>query len=115
MLGALRESLGLLEVAPGGISYPLLAATYRAPLGESDFSIHLSGPTGEGKSECSSLFQQHYGAELDSRRLLSWESTENAIEGQAFTLKDQLLILDDFAPTGTSYDLQRWHKKRIGS
>ena len=32
-------------------------------------------------------------------------------KGQAFTLKDQLLILDDFAPTGTSYDIQRWHKK----
>lgn len=108
---AVRASLALLEVAPGGISYPLLAAAYRAPLGESDFSIHLSGPTGEGKSELAALFQQHYGAELDARRLLSWESTENAIEGQAFTLKDQLLILDDFAPTGTSYDIQRWHKK----
>jgi hypothetical protein len=109
--GAVRESLGLLEVAPGGISYPLLAAAYRAPLGESDFSIHLSGPTGEGKSEFAALFQQHYGAELDARSLLSWESTENAIEAQAFTLKDQLLVLDDFAPTGTSYDIQRWHKK----
>jgi hypothetical protein len=109
--GAVRESLGLLEVAPGGISYPLLAAAYRAPLGESDFSIHVSGATGEGKSEFAALFQQHYGAELDARSLLSWESTENAIEGQAFTLKDQLLILDDFAPTGTSYDIQRWHKK----
>nr|MBA3970223.1 DUF927 domain-containing protein [Gemmatimonadota bacterium] len=95
MLGAVRASLALLEVAPGGISYPLLAAAYRAPLGESDLSIHLSGPTGEGKSELAALFQQHYGAELDARSLLSWESTENAIEGQAFTLKDQLLILDD--------------------
>ena len=109
--GAVRGSLGLLEVAPGDISYPLLAAAYRAPLGESDFSLHLSGPTGEGKSELAALFQQHYGAQLDARSLLSWESTENAIEGQAFTLKDQLLILDDFAPTGTPYDIQRWHKK----
>jgi hypothetical protein len=108
---AVQASLALLEVAPGGISYPLLAAAYRAPLGESDFTIHVSGPTGEGKSEFSSLLQQHYGAKLDARSLLSWESTENAIEGQAFALKDQLLILDDFAPTGTSYDIQRWHKK----
>ena len=108
---ALRASLELLRIAPGEITYPLLAATYRAPLGESDFSEHLSGPTGEGKSELAALFQQHYGAELDARRLLSWESTENAIEAQAFTLKDQLLVLDDFAPTGTSYDIQRWHKK----
>ncbi len=43
---ALRASLELLRIAPGEITYPLLAATYRAPLGESDFSEHLSGPTG---------------------------------------------------------------------
>ena len=108
---AIQASLALLKVAPGEISYPLLAAAYRPPLGESDFSIHVSGPTGEGKSELAALLQQHYGAELDARSLSSWESTENAIEAQAFTLKDQILILDDFAPTGTSYDIQRWHKK----
>jgi len=111
LLEAVWASLELLKVAPVGISYPLFAAAYRAPLGESDVSIHLSGPTGEGKSELAALFQQHFGAELDARSLLSWESTENAIEGQAFTLKDQLLVLDDFAPTGTSHDIQRWHKK----
>jgi hypothetical protein len=111
VLAAVRASLGVLDVVPLQITVPLLSAAYRAPLGESDFSIHVSGPTGEGKSELAALVQQHYGAELDARRLLSWESTENAIEGQAFTLKDQLLILDDFAPTGTSYDIQRWHKK----
>ena len=108
---AVRASLALLKVAEDALSYTVLAATYRAPLGESDFSAHLSGPTGEGKSEFAALFQQHYGVKLDARRLLSWESTENAIEGQAFALKDQLLILDDFAPTGTSYDIERWHKK----
>ena len=80
--GAIRGSLGLLKVAPDGISYPLLAAAYRAPLGESDFSLHLSGPTGEGKSEEYSLFQQHYGAELDARSLLSWGSTENKAEAE---------------------------------
>lgn len=81
MLEAVRASLALLEVARGGISHPLLAAAYRAPLGESDLSIHLSGSTGEGKSELAALCQQHYGAGLDARHLLSWESTENAIEG----------------------------------
>jgi hypothetical protein len=93
------------------VTVPLHAATYRAALGDTDFSIHLSGPTGEGKSELAALCQQHYGPELDSRRLTSWESTENAIEGQAFQAKDQLIVLDDFAPIGSSYDVQRWHKK----
>ena len=108
---AVRASMALWKLAPDNIIVPLLASTYRAPLGESDFSIHLSGPTGEGKSELAALYQQYYGAALDARRLTSWESTENAIEGQAFQAKDQVMVLDDFAPTGSSYDVQRWHKK----
>lgn len=106
-----RASLNLRELAPESITATLLSATYRAALGESDFSAHLSGPTGEGKSELAALYQQHYGAALDSRHLASWESTENAIEGQAFAAKDQVMVLDDFAPTGGSHDVDRWHKK----
>lgn len=108
---AVRSSLHLLRLAPARITATLLAATYRAPLGETDFGIHISGPTGEGKSELAALSRQHYGSGLDSRTLLSWESTENAIEGITFQAKDQIEVLDDFAPTGTSYDVQRWHKK----
>jgi hypothetical protein len=111
LIEAIRASLKLWELAPETVSVPLHAATYRAALGNTDFSIHLSGPTGEGKSELAALCQQHYGCELDARRLTSWESTENAIEAQAFQAKDQLMILDDFAPIGSSYDVQRCHKK----
>jgi Domain of unknown function (DUF3854)/Domain of unknown function (DUF927) len=108
---AIRASLGLLDLAPDNITVPLLAATFRAALGETDFSLHLSGPTGEGKSELAALCQQHFGSALDARHLLSWESTDNAIEGLAFGVKDAVLVLDDFAPHGTSYDTQRLHKK----
>jgi hypothetical protein len=111
LVKAIRASLKVWELASETVTVPLHAATYRAALGDSDFSIHLSGPTGEGKSELAALCQQHYGPELDARHLTSWESTENAIEGQAFQAKDQLIILDDFAPVGSSYDVQRWHKK----
>jgi hypothetical protein len=111
LLRVVRASLKLWELAPKNITVPLHAGTCRAALGESDFSLHLSGPTGEGKSELAALFQQHFGPKLDARHLTSWESTENAIEGQAFQAKDQLMVLDDFAPTGNSYDVQRWHKK----
>jgi hypothetical protein len=111
LIEAVRASLGFWELAPDTVTVPLHAATYRATLGDTDFSEHLSGPTGEGKSELAALCQQHYGPELDARRLASWESTENAIEGQAFQAKDQLMVLDDFAPAGSSYDVQRRHKK----
>jgi hypothetical protein len=111
LIEAIRASLGFWELAPETVTVPLHAGTYRAALGDTDFSEHLAGPTGEGKSELAALCQQHYGSELDARRLASWESTENAIEGQAFQAKDQLMVLDDFAPAGSSYDVQRWHKK----
>lgn len=106
-----RAALSLWELAPESITVPLLAATYRAALGDSDFSVHLSGPTGEGKSELAALCQQHFAPALDARKLASWESTDNFIEGQAFAAKDQVMVLDDFAPTGSSYDVQRQHRK----
>jgi hypothetical protein len=108
---AVRASLRTWEVGPDGLVIPQHAATYRAAMEHTDFSVHVVGPTGQGKSEVASLFGRHFGAGLDARHLISWESTENALEAQAFTLKDSLVIVDDFAPTGTSYDVQRWHKK----
>jgi hypothetical protein len=108
---AIRASLGLLDLAPDEITVPLLAATYRAVLGDTDFSVHLSGPTGAGKTELAAVFARHFGVDLDARRLPSWESTENAVEALAFGAKDAVMVIDDFAPTGTTYDVQRWHKK----
>ena len=108
---AIRASLRIWELAPDGLVIPQHAAVFRTAMDETDHSEHVVGPTGEGKTEIAALCQQHFGAGLDARHLLSWESTENAIEAQAFTLKNALVVLDDFAPNGTSYDVQRWHKK----
>jgi hypothetical protein len=108
---AIRASLYLLNVAPPLISYPLLAAIYRAPLGSCDFSLHLSGPSGAGKSELAALAQQHFGAAFDARNLpAAWINTSNANEAIAFTLKDVLMVIDDFAPGGSATDIQRMHK-----
>jgi hypothetical protein len=91
---------------------PLLGAAFRAPLGTADCSIHLAGPTGAGKSELAALAQQHFGAGLDARHLPgSWASTGNALEGQAFTLKDSLMVVDDFAPVGGAGDVARLHRE----
>ncbi len=108
---AIRASLGVLDLGPDRLMFPMFAAVYRAVLGHTDFGLHLSGPTGEGKSEIAALCQQHFGAGLGARNLASWESTENAIEGLAFKTKDQLMVLDDFAPSGSSYDVERLHRK----
>jgi hypothetical protein len=104
-------SLALLDLVPDGLAFASLGTVYRAPLGSTDYSLHFSGPSGGGKSELLALLMQHFGAGLDARSLTSWKSTENAIEGQAFQAKDQILGVDDFAPAGSSHDVLRSHRK----
>jgi hypothetical protein len=110
LVHAVRASLGFLEVAPAAIAVPLYAALWRAPLGLADFSLHLTGKTGIGKSELAALAQQHYGAGLDARHLPgSWSSTGNALESLAFAVKDAVFVVDDFAPAGSSSAVARLH------
>jgi hypothetical protein len=110
LASAVRASLALLDIAPDRVTVPLLGATYRAPLGDADFSLHLTGATGAGKSELSALFSQHYGLGLDARHLPgSWSSTANSLEGLLFAGKDVLLVIDDFAPSGSIHDVARYH------
>src|SRR5438105_2588411 len=81
---AIRSSLDLLEVAPDRITLPMYAATLRAAITGADFSLHLTGPTGAGKTALAALAQQHFGPEMDAAHLAaSWASTANALEGQA--------------------------------
>ncbi len=110
LASAVRASLDVLELAPDDITVPLLAGVYRAVLGDADFGLHLAGQTGAGKTQLAAIMQQHYGAGLDARNLPgSWSSTANALEGLAFAGKDVLVTIDDFAPEGSSYDIQRYH------
>jgi hypothetical protein len=108
----LRAILQFLDVAPDQITFPIYGAVFRAALGSTDFSLHLAGPTGAGKSEIVALAQQHYGPTLDARHLPgSWSSTGNALEGLAFIAKDALLVVDDFCPAGGSADIRRYHRE----
>ena len=112
--GPFAPRCGSLELAPPQITVPLLAAVYRAPLGEAtpvDLSLALVGPTGTQKTELTAAAQAHYGPAFNGRRLpANWTSTENALEKQAFAAKDALLVVDDFAPAGTTYDVARLHR-----
>lgn len=104
-----RASLRLMDGrVPDWISVPALASVYRSVLGPCDFSVHLAGQSGAFKTELAALMEQHFGKEMDSRHLPgSWSSTGNALEGLAFAAKDALLVVDDFAPSGTASDVQR--------
>jgi hypothetical protein len=59
---AVQASLRVLNVGPDAVMIPVYAAIWRATLGNVDCSVHLVGPTGQGKSEIAALTQQHWGA-----------------------------------------------------
>jgi hypothetical protein len=110
LISAIRASLRLVELGPALVSFPLRAATFRSVLGEADFSLHLSGETGAFKSERVALEQQHFGAGMGRTNLPgAWSSTGNALEVLAFHAKDALLVIDDFAPHGSTVDVGRYH------
>lgn len=111
LIDAVKASLRLLKLAPDKLMFPLLSATYRSVLGGSDFSLFLVGPSGVFKSEAGALSQQHWGPELDARNFPgNWSSTANSLEATAFAVKDAIFVVDDFAPTGSSADVQRMHR-----
>ena len=108
---AVRASIAMLDLAPDRITIPLWGAVWRAVVGDIDFSEHVAGPTGAGKTELAALLQQHFGPSFDARHLPgSWASTSNALEALAFAAKDAMLVIDDFAPGGTSHDVARMHR-----
>jgi hypothetical protein len=109
---AIHASLSVLDVAQDPVSVPLWAASWRAVLSSADFGGHVTGPTGTGKTELATLVQQHFGAAFDARHLPgSWLSTGNSLEDLAFTAKDAVLVIDDFAPGGTIADIARTHRE----
>jgi len=110
--GSVRASLSILDLGPETVTAPILAAPYRAPLGEANLTVFLVGYTGSLKSSLAALAQQHFGSEMDVRHLpASWSSTDNALEALAFVAKDSLLVVDDFNPTGSQSEVSGWHAK----
>ena len=105
LVRAVRASLRCLSAAPDRISLPLLAAVYRAPFGAANFGLFLAGPSGVFKTALAALSQQHFGLAMDASNLpANFASTASALEWLAFSAKDALLVVDDFAPTGGAGD-----------
>lgn len=107
---AIRASLRFLEVADDAVSFPLSAAVYRAPLGDSAMTVFASGSTGLFKTEITKLAQQHYGEDFgDERNVLHWNSTSNALQETLFHLKDATAFIDEFVPSGGAKGYERAH------
>jgi len=108
LVRAICASLSILDAAPDTVSIPVYAALWRAAISGSDLSVHICGPTQQGKTTFAALVQQHWGPGLSALHLpASWSSTANANEMLAFVAKDAVLVVDDFAPSSSLNDAQR--------
>jgi hypothetical protein len=96
---AVRAAFALWDLAADEISIPMMLSAYRAVLGEVDYTIHIAGPSGLGKTTLAQLAVSHFGAGLGARDQTNFESTAYSIERQAFVLKDQVLLVDDYLGT----------------
>lgn len=106
-----RATLDLLKLGREDLIWPLIAATLTPVYGPCDFAVHLTGRTGSFKSEVMSLFQAHYGPEMDARKLPgSWASTPNALEALAFFCCNAAMVIDDFVPAGTAWQQRAYQQ-----
>lgn len=101
------ESIKLLSLALDKISYPLYAAIWCSIMATPDFSMHLYGQTGVFKSEYAALIAQHFSPDNDARSFLGWSSTSNFIRAEVARHGHSILVIDDFVPTGSQYDIEK--------
>jgi len=90
------------RLAPPEVAWPLLLFAVGAPLGHSPFALYLAGPTGARKTSLAVVVQGFFAPGLEGPPL-GWEATANALEGAAFSAKDALLLIDDYAPGGSEH------------
>ncbi|MBF0340084.1 MAG: bifunctional DNA primase/polymerase [Magnetococcales bacterium] len=114
LIHAIQSSIRFLDVADDNVSMPLLMAVYRALLGEdlaTDFSLFVEGQTGTYKSAIAGVIQAHFGSGFDGRSFpANWSGTANALEKTAFLAKDAVVVVDDFCPTGSQFEVSGLHR-----
>ncbi|MBI4752136.1 MAG: DUF3854 domain-containing protein [Acidobacteria bacterium] len=98
---AIRASLRFLDLADRRQTWPLLASVYTGPFSEMigvDFLLWLHGVTGSRKSTLAALLLCHFGDFQRHSLPANFTSTGNSLERQAFSTKDVLFVVDDYAP-----------------
>lgn len=108
---SIKASMAIMDVVPDRVMVPMFSAIWRVVLEPVDVSIHLSGKSGNGKSELAALAQQHFGKEFTRKKLpANWDSTANSLQGLSYYAKNVLLTVDDFVPRGSASDISRLHR-----
>lgn len=112
---AVDLSLETLNLAKYDITIPLLSMTYLAPLvgliaegnRTPNFVLWVYGLTGSRKTSASLAFLNHFGNFSSNIPPASFKDTANAIELKAHTLKDSLLLIDDYHPNIDGSDARK--------
>jgi hypothetical protein len=98
-----RTVLDLVNLEPPTIFVPLLGLVFRAALGPSGCTVHVSGRPGTGKTLLASLMARFFGATMDPSGLpASWADGSSA-KGLARTLTrvgDAIVVIDDLRLSG---------------
>lgn len=109
---AIKTSLSLLDIGKRSITLPLISYTYLVPLTthlspQPNFSLFSYGPSGVLKTTLSMLALNHFGDFESVQDLSNFDDTANALERRAFTLKDMLMVVDDFHPSAQRFQAQQ--------
>ena len=107
----------LLQVAPKHIIYPLISIAFLSPLNEffrqancePGMLLYLLGVTGVMKTTLASLTLCFFGDFYNKCLPASFKDTVNSLEKQAFLLKDVLVAIDDFYPSGNKKEADKMH------
>lgn len=96
----------LLEESP--VLIPIIAAAFRAAIGESHQTVYISGEKGNGKTLLATLGQQFFGAQFSEKNPpATLQSSANGINRLRSNTGDVLFLVDDFTPTGGARDLDK--------
>ena len=107
-----------LECAEPYIIYPLLSYIFLAPLIEffaaaeclPGFSFYLLGKSQSGKSTLAALALCFFGSFSNKTLPASFNDTANSIEVKGFVLKDTVIVIDDFCPSGSKREADEKNK-----
>jgi hypothetical protein len=107
-INSIKASLDLLGIGKRSITIPLLVVIFLSSLTSllnpmPNFSPYLYGGTGTFKTTLAILFLSHFGPFESVENLSNFEDTGNALGRRAFTLKDKLMVVDDFHPSTQRY------------
>lgn len=101
---SILASLSFLDIGNREVTLPLFAQTYLAPLTSlldpmPNFSGYLYGSTGTFKTTLALLQLAHFGDFSTVANLPNFDDTANSLEKRASTLKDVIMVLDDYHPS----------------